>query len=113
MTLDQTHAAPDLCRGPRPHTMNTTPPALPDNASLFPVKKKSTRGFFPPTIIKTISFCIISLCILAGVVVSILAIWDFTRQDTLWRFASSFLVVAAGTMLFAFLNGIFGDRSDA
>ncbi|MBC8038932.1 MAG: hypothetical protein H7Y06_00135 [Opitutaceae bacterium] len=92
--------------------MNTTPPALPDYASSVPAKKKTARGFFPPAIIKTVSFCIISLCILAGVVVSILAIWDFTRQDTLWRFASSFLVIAAGTLLFAFLNGIFGDRTD-
>jgi hypothetical protein len=92
--------------------MNTTPPALPDYSSPVPAKKKSARGFFPPAIIKTVSFCIISLCILAGVVVSILAIWDFTRQDTLWRFASSFLVIAAGTLLFAFVNGIFGNRSD-
>jgi hypothetical protein len=83
--------------------MTITPPILP----------KSARGFFPPAIIRTVSFCIISLCILAGVVVSILAIWDFTRQDTLWRFASSFLVVAAGTLLFAFINGIFGDRNGA
>lgn len=91
--------------------MNPSPPALPD--AFAPTKKKSARGFFPPAIIRTVSFCIISLCILAGVVVSILAIWDFTRQDTLWRFASSFLVIAAGTLLFAFVNGIFGDHSDA
>jgi len=91
--------------------MNTTPPALPHSSAFAPAKKKSTRGFFPPAIIKAAAFSVISLCILAGVVVSILAIWDFTRQDTLWRFASSFLVIAAGTLLFAFVNGIFGDRT--
>lgn len=82
--------------------MNTTPPSLP----------KSARGFFRPAIIRAVSFGIIALCILAGVVMSILAIWDFTRQDTLWRFAASFLVVAAGTLLFAFLNGVFGERNE-
>jgi hypothetical protein len=90
--------------------MNTTPPLPP---SLPPALKKSGRGFFPPALIKTIAFYIISLCILAGVVVCILAIWDFARADTLWRFASSFLVVAAGTLLFAFVNGIFGERNGA
>lgn len=90
----------------------STPPALPDSSSLPVAKKKSTRGFFPPAIIKAAAFYIISLCILAGVVVCILAIWDFTRRDTLWRFGSSFLVVSAGTLLFAFVNGMFGDRNE-
>lgn len=94
--------------------MNTTPPPLLDPSVAFsPAKKKSGKGFFPPAIIKAAAFYIISLCILAGVVVCILAIWDFTRRDTLWRFASSFLVVSAGTLLFAFVNGMFGDRNDS
>ena len=61
-------------------------------------------------VIKTVAFGIISLCILAGIVVCILAIWDFTRRDTLWRFASSFLVVGAGTLLFTFVNSMFGEN---
>ena len=91
--------------------MNTPAPPLPDSASLVPVKKKSARGFLPPALIKMAAFYIISLCILAGVVVCILAIWDFARRDTLWRFACSFLVVSAGTLLFAFVNGMFGERN--
>ena len=71
---------------------------------------RKTKGFFPPAIIKAIAFYIISLCILAGVVVCILAIWDFARRDTMWRFAASSLVVAGGALLFAFVNGVFGEQ---
>lgn len=93
--------------------MNTTPPPLLDPSVPVVSRKKSAKGFFPPAIIKAAAFYIISLCILAGVVVCILAIWDFTQRDTLWRFASSFLVVSAGTLLFAFVNGMFGERNDS
>jgi hypothetical protein len=71
---------------------------------------KPRRGFFPPAFVKGVAFYVISLCILSGVVVCILAIWDFTRPATLWRFGSSLLVVGSGTLLFALLNGFFGDE---
>ena len=93
--------------------MNTPAPLLPDSAAPVTTPKKSGKGFLPPSIIKTVAFYIISLCILSGVIVCILAIWDFARRDTLWRFASSFLVVGAGTLLFAFINGMFGEKPDA
>lgn len=90
----------------------TTPTPLPSELiPAAPSAKKSGKGFLPPLIIKMVAFYIISLCILAGVVVCILAIWDFTHRDTLWRFASSFLVVSAGTLLFAFVNGVFGEKN--
>lgn len=92
--------------------MNTSPPSISDTSALISGRKKSAKGFFPPAIIKMAAFYIISLCILAGIVMCILAIWDFARRDTLWRFASSFLVVAAGTVLFAFVNGMFGEKND-
>lgn len=84
------------------------PPPLLDQHS----RKRLARGYFNPAVVKAAAFFTIALCILAGVIVCILAIWDFTRTDTLWRFGSSFLVVAAGTLLFAFVNGIFGDRRE-
>jgi hypothetical protein len=93
--------------------MSTLPPKLPDVSPPAGPLKKSARGFFPPAVIKAAAFYIISLCILAGVVVCILAIWDFAKRDTLWRFASSFLVVAGGAVLFAFVNGMFGTKADA
>lgn len=73
---------------------------------------KSPKGFFPPRIVRSVAFCIISLCIVASVVVCILAIWDFAKKDALWRLIASFIVVAAGTALFAMVNGIFGEERD-
>ncbi|MCR6655455.1 MAG: hypothetical protein NVV63_06445 [Opitutus sp.] len=71
--------------------------------------RRRGRGFFPPQVVKAVAFFIISVCIVASVVVCILAIWDFAKKDALWRLVASFVVVAAGTALFAMVNGIFGD----
>jgi hypothetical protein len=60
--------------------------------------------------VRAAAFYIISACIVASVVVCILAIWDFAKKDVLWRTLSSLVVVAAGTALFAFVNGIFGEE---
>ncbi|MCS6243663.1 MAG: hypothetical protein H2172_07405 [Opitutus sp.] len=73
------------------------------------VTTKKPRGYFPPQVIKSISFIIISFCIVASVVVCILAIWDFAKQDALWRLVSSFGVVGIGTALFAKVNGMYGE----
>jgi len=99
--------------------MSNIPPTLPTVATSPAMPSTSTarssnraKGFFPPRIVRAVSFYIISLCIVASVIVCILAIWDFTKKDSLWRLIASFLVVAAGTALFAFINGIFGDEKD-
>ena len=75
--------------------------------------EKKSKGFFPSRIVRTICFYIITTCIVASVVVCILAIWDFANKDSLWRLVASFVVVAAGTALFALVNGIFGGDKDA
>lgn len=75
--------------------------------------RKPSRGFFPPKVVRAIAFYTISLCIVASVVVCILAIWDFAKEDSLWRLIASFLVVAIGTALFAWVNGVFGEERDA
>ena len=80
------------------------PPVLPASAP-----RKKEKGFFPPKAVKAVSFYIISFCIVASVVACILAIWDFTKKDSLWRLVASFVVVGAGTALFAKVNGIFGE----
>ena len=88
--------------------MSDSPPSL--SASSPTPGRTGRKGFFSPAIVRAVSFYIISLCIVASVVVCILAIWDFTKTDALWRLTASFLVVATGTALFAFINGIFGDE---
>jgi hypothetical protein len=78
----------------------------------FPVSRsggKKPKGFFPPHLVRAVTFYIISTCIVASVVVCILAIWDFAKTNALWRLIATFVVVAVGTALFAMVNGIFGD----
>lgn len=88
--------------------MNTVnPPVLP----IVPAKKP-VKGYFSPRIVRAVSFYITSLCIAASVVTCILAIWEFTRSDALWRLVASFVVVAAGTGLFSAVNGIFGEERE-
>ena len=86
-------------------------PAKPATPAARPAKK--AKGFFPPSIVRAVAFYIISLCIVASVVVCILAIWDFAKKDALSRLIASFLVVGIGTALFAFVNGIFGEDKNS
>lgn len=92
--------------------MNNPPPVLSaDGAPPAPARKtRPAKGFFSPRIVRAAAFYIISVCIVASVVVCILAIWDFAKKDVLWRTLNSLVVVAAGTALFAFVNGVFGEE---
>ena len=40
---------------------------------------------------------------------AILAIWEFTGTDVLWRTVATCAVIGAGTLIFAWINGLFGD----
>lgn len=88
--------------------MNTTPPPVLPAARA----SKVVKGYFSPRIVRTVSFYITSLCIAASVVTCILAIWEFTRSDALWRLVASFVVIAAGTGLFSAVNGVFGEERE-
>jgi hypothetical protein len=85
-------------------------PAGPVHVAVRPARKP--RGYFPPHIVRGVCFYLISLCLIASVIVCILAIWDFAKKDSLWRLIASFLVVGAGTATFALVNGIFGEENN-
>lgn len=70
------------------------------------------RGFLNPRMVRALSFWTASLCLLVAVVASLLAIWDFTGKDTLWRTVATCAVIGAGTMVFARLNTVFGDADE-
>jgi hypothetical protein len=73
---------------------------------------KRPKGFFPPKAVKTAAFYIISLCLVASVLVGVLAIWDFAARDTFWRMLATFFVIAAGAAVFLLVNGIFGEERE-
>jgi hypothetical protein len=43
-------------------------------------------------------------------VASILAIWEFTGTDALWRTVATCVVIGVGTLAFSWLNTLFGVR---
>lgn len=70
------------------------------------------RGFLKPQMVRALSFWTTSISLLVAVVASLLAIWDFTGTDTLWRTVATCAVIGAGTMVFARLNTLFGDADE-
>ena len=74
------------------------------------VKGKEARGYIKPQAVKRFAFCVTTLCLVISVVACILAIWQFAQTDILWRTVATCFVVAAGVMIFAVVNTIFGDQ---
>ena len=68
------------------------------------------RGFLNSRRVMLFSFWITAACILVAVVASILAIWEFTGTDALWRTVATCVVVGVGTLAFAWVNMLFGER---
>jgi hypothetical protein len=69
---------------------------------------RSNKGYLNPRFVKSITFYIISACLILSVIVCILAIWDYANTDSFWRMIATFSVIAVGSAVFAFINGIFG-----
>ena len=71
------------------------------------VKKKAKReitGVVEPKLVRIISFTIITLSLAACTVLCILAIWQFTESDAVWRAVATFIVVSVATGIFTFVN---------
>jgi hypothetical protein len=72
-------------------------------------REQRPKGFLNPRTIKIFSFITITICIVCGVLVSILAIWDFTKSDVWYRSLATLAVIAIGTAIFSVVNEKFGD----
>jgi hypothetical protein len=79
----------------------------------MPVQKGlPPRGFLNPRVVLRFSFWTTTVCIIVAVVASILAIWQFTGTDVLWRTVATCAVIGAATLAFSFVNGLFAPRDD-
>jgi len=65
---------------------------------------KEIKGVVSPSLVRTISFTIITLSLVACTVLCILAIWQFTESDAVWRAIATFIVVSVATGIFTFVN---------
>jgi len=79
--------------------------AMENEKPLLKVKKpKEIRGVVEPKFVRTISFIIITFSLVACTVLCILAIWEFTKSDAVWRAIATFIVVSVATGIFTFVN---------
>ncbi|MSR29599.1 MAG: hypothetical protein EXS03_08515 [Phycisphaerales bacterium] len=58
---------------------------------------------------RSFAFWVISMCILVSVAACIMAIWDSSKSDVLWRTIATCVVVAGGCGIFAGVNVSFGS----
>jgi drug/metabolite transporter (DMT)-like permease len=69
---------------------------------------KRNKGYLNSKIVKAVTFYIITGCVIASVILCILAIWEFADPDVFWRMIATFFVIAFGSGVFAFINNLFG-----
>ena len=75
-------------------------------------QRQRRRGFLNPSLVRSVSFWVTSLCILVAVLASLLAIWNFAGTDILWRTVATCAVIGSGTVAFYWVNVLFGNTSD-
>jgi hypothetical protein len=75
-------------------------------------RHQARRGFLSPQLVRGLAFWTTSLCILVAVVACLLAIWEFTGTDILWRTVVTCAVIGGGTLALAWVNALFDDRVD-
>ena len=66
--------------------------------------KSETKGVIEPRLVRWIAFIVITLSLIACTVLCILAIWNFTESNAVWRAIATFVVVSGATAIFTFIN---------
>jgi Na+-transporting NADH:ubiquinone oxidoreductase subunit NqrB len=66
--------------------------------------KNETKGIVNPRLVRWIAFAVITTSLVVCTVLCILAIWQFTQSDAVWRAIATFIVVSVATGIFAFVN---------
>ncbi len=75
-----------------------------ENPEITIKTRRELKGVVEPKLVRIISFVIITLSLVACTVLCILAIWQFTESDAVWRAIATFIVVSVATGIFTFVN---------
>jgi peptidoglycan/LPS O-acetylase OafA/YrhL len=67
------------------------------------------RGYVDHQRVVAVAFWVVSGAISMAVLSAILAIWQFTGTDALWRTVATCAVIAAGMLAFTWLNMMLGE----
>jgi hypothetical protein len=74
--------------------------------------RRQSKGFLNPRVVLKCAFWLTTACIVVAVVASILAIWQFTGTDALWRTVATCAVIGVATLAFSFVNGLFAPEDE-
>jgi uncharacterized membrane protein YqjE len=66
--------------------------------------RRELKGVVEPKLVRTISFIIITVSLVASTVLCVWAIWQTEVYDTVWRAIATFIVVSVATGIFTFVN---------
>lgn len=77
-----------------------------ENSRIEPPKKvdREIKGVLNPKLVRNIAFSVITFSLVVCTVLCILAIWQFTESDAVWRAIATFIVVSVATGIFTFVN---------
>jgi hypothetical protein len=87
-------------------------PSIKPQEFASPSQKIIKQGLLNPDKVRIITFSVIVLCILISVTACIMAVWDFTKKDVLWRTVSTCLIIVAGMVSFGIVNTAYGKSSE-
>lgn len=68
------------------------------------IKRETRSGVVNPALVRWIAFGVITVSLVVCTVLCILAIWQFTQSDAVWRAIATFCVVSVATGIFTFVN---------
>ena len=81
----------------------STPPVL---------GSKKRKGMLDQQFVRKGVFTIVSICILISLVAAIMAVWQFTGRDVLWRTIATSVLVAFAAIAFSMVDLAFGQDQD-
>ena len=67
-------------------------------------------SYLPLNLVRSFAFWTITLSVIISVTASILAIWEYTETEVLWRTVATCVVIGAGTGVFTVINRWFGQK---
>jgi len=82
----------------------------PTNQPPAPKKKTTRKGFIHAQSVKKLTFTIVVLCLIISTFSCIMAIWDFTNDDALWRTIATSITVSLSMVIFNSINLAYGEK---
>ena len=77
---------------------------MPNGTEVKETVGKEIKGVINPKLVRSIAFAVITFSLVVCTVLCILAIWQFTESDAVWRAIATFIVVSVATGIFTFVN---------